>query len=202
MCSAGPRTRTPAADAAQWEVPGQRFADLSDAGFGLTLFADCRHGYSARGGTLGVSLLRGPTYPDPVCDAGHHRFTLRLRPHAGGFDGRDAAAAAETLTRPLVRASARVAEALRGAVRVDGPVELSAVKLAEDRDAVIVRLYEPAGRSAEATVGLAAAATAVHASNGLEDLGEPLTPAADGSVPVRLRAFEIVTLSFELAAPP
>ena len=34
------------ADAAMYEVPGHRWADLAEPGFGVSLFSDVRHGYS------------------------------------------------------------------------------------------------------------------------------------------------------------
>lgn len=187
------------ADVAMYEVPGQRFVDLSDNGFGVSLLADTKYGYSARHHVIGVSLLRGPVYPDPVCDEGEHRFALRLYPHAGQWHDARTFEIAEQLTRPLVSVPAGMARELQGVVKVEGGVVLSAVKLAEDRDAVVVRFYEPYGRAGEATIRLDAAVLGVERSNGLEDAGSPVRMAADGGVTVSVQAFEVVTLIFNLS---
>ncbi|MGH6993771.1 MAG: alpha-mannosidase, partial [Caulobacteraceae bacterium] len=73
------------AEAAQYEVPGHRWADLSEPGFGLSLLSDARYGFSAFEGTIGLSLARGPLSPDPSADLGEHRFAFALVPHAGGW---------------------------------------------------------------------------------------------------------------------
>ena len=71
---------------AAFEVPAQRWADLSDAHHGVALLADCKHGYSVRDDTLWLSLLKGAIDPDPDADRGPHHFTYSLLPHAAGLD--------------------------------------------------------------------------------------------------------------------
>jgi alpha-mannosidase len=182
-----------------YEVPGQRFADLSDNGFGVSLIADTKYGYSGRHHVLGVSLLRGPTYPDPVCDQGVHRFTLALYPHDGPWHDAETLELAEHLTKPLVQVDADMAEQLTGLLSVSDNIILSAVKLAEDRDAVLVRFYEPRGRAGVATVSLGSQVVCVERSNGLEDAGEPIAMTGEGSVRIAVRGFEVVTLLFVLS---
>ncbi len=73
------------ADLAQYEVPGHRWADLSEPGFGVSLLNDARYGHSTFGQTMSLSLLRGSTNPDPDADIGVHRFRYALYPHAGDW---------------------------------------------------------------------------------------------------------------------
>lgn len=187
------------ADVAMYEVPGQRFVDLSDNGFGVSLLADTKYGYSARHHVIGVSLLRGPVYPDPVCDEGEHRFALRLYPHTGAWHDASTFALAEQLTKPLIHADSDMVQVIEGAVQVDGDVVLSAVKLAEDRDAIVVRFYEPYGKTAQATVQIDAPVQSVTRSNGLEDDGPAVPTDENGAARISVRAFEVVTLVFNLS---
>lgn len=187
------------ADVAMYEVPGQRFVDLSDNGFGVSLIADTKYGYSARHNMIGVSLLRGPIYPDPVCDEGTHHFSLRLYPHTGQWHDASTLELAERLTRPLLPASSDMAQAIKGVLQLEGAVLLSAVKLAEDHDAIVVRFYEPAGQATEASLRIDTQVVRVERSNGLEDRGAAVTMSGDGSVTVSVRAFEVVTLAFYLS---
>jgi alpha-mannosidase len=73
------------AEAAQWEVPGLGWADLSQDGYGVSLLCDRRHGYSHGPHELALSLLRGPEFPDPETDKGMHQFTYALYPHGGDW---------------------------------------------------------------------------------------------------------------------
>jgi alpha-mannosidase len=74
-------------------VPGHRFADLSEHGFGVALLTDCKYGYSTYENRMRISLLRSPTYPDPEAGMGRHRFAYAVMPDAGGW--RDAGVVAE-----------------------------------------------------------------------------------------------------------
>ncbi len=80
-----PTTRNTPAEQAQFEVPAQRWADISDSKHGFSLLNDCKYGYDAKGNVLRLSLLRSPEWPDPHADEGHHEFTYSLYPHGGGW---------------------------------------------------------------------------------------------------------------------
>ena len=82
-----PTTRNTPAEQAQFEVPAQRWADISDAKHGFSLLNDCKYGYDAKGNVLRLSLLRSPEWPDPHADEGHHEFTYSLYPHARRLEG-------------------------------------------------------------------------------------------------------------------
>jgi alpha-mannosidase len=47
-------------DLARYEVPGHRFADLSEHGFGVALLTDCKYGYSTLGGEMRISRAWWP----------------------------------------------------------------------------------------------------------------------------------------------
>ena len=54
-------------------------------GGGLGLLLDGPQGADAGPQHLGVSLLRGPTWPDPSADQGRHRHRLALMPSPQGW---------------------------------------------------------------------------------------------------------------------
>src|SRR5262249_23765649 len=78
-----PTTRTTLEEKAQFEVPAEHWADISDHEHGLSLLNDSKYGYDAKGNVLRLSLLRSPTWPDPHADEGHHEFTYAVYPHGG-----------------------------------------------------------------------------------------------------------------------
>src|SRR5699024_2578924 len=66
---------------AQFEVSGQRWADLSEGNYGVSLLNDSKYGYDIKGNIMRLSLLRSPKWPDEHADIAHHAFTYSLYPH-------------------------------------------------------------------------------------------------------------------------
>ncbi len=196
--SCNPRTK---AERAKYEVPGQRWADLSDSLYGVSILNDSKYGWDCHGNVLRLSLLRAPTWPDSLADRGPNHFRFAIYPHAGDWRlaGTERLAAAYN-TPLLTEAGSPHAGALGRAVSlasVDGSgVELTWVKRAEDSDALVLRLVEWNGRPATAIVTVRPVIRAAHRSNFLEDPGNPL-PVTAHTVRVALRPFEIATVVVE-----
>ncbi|HVO35121.1 MAG TPA: glycoside hydrolase family 38 C-terminal domain-containing protein [Gemmatimonadales bacterium] len=197
--SCNPQTK---AERAKYEVPGQRWADLSDSSYGLSVLNDSKYGWDCRGNVLRLSLLRSPLWPDSLADRGRNQFRFALYPHAGDWRAAGTERLAADYNTPLV-ASAETPHggALGRAVSfasVDAPgVELTWVKRAEDSDAWILRLVEWSGRPATATVTLRPEIRSAHKSNFLEDPGETV-PATAHTLRVALRPYEIATVVVEV----
>jgi alpha-mannosidase len=192
---------------ARFEVCAQRWADLSEAGFGVALLNDCKYGYDTvspgrprtpRDHTLRLSLLRAPTAPDPLCDRGRHRFTYALLPHGG--DLTPVIAAGYALGAPLVvRTSGPVTDPARPAehslVRVNDPgFVVETVKAADDGRGVIVRGYESLGGRRRVRLLPGVACTAAVRTDLLERDGCDIPVEADGGIELTVRPFELVTL--------
>ena len=75
----------------RWEIPVISWLSaVSEApGGGLAVLLDGPQGADASADHLGVSLLRGPTWPDPSADSGFHKHRLALMPALNGWN-RDA----------------------------------------------------------------------------------------------------------------
>jgi alpha-mannosidase len=177
-------------DEAQFEVPGHRFADLSETGFGVALLNDAKYGYSAKGNVLGLSLVRSPVYPDPLADEGGQRFTYSLYPHAGDWHEGRVREEAEDLNQPLCGISASgvhgVSYDLLKATGVDAA--LSGFKLAEDGNGLILRVYEPAGRRGSFGFALPDGWSATGPLNIME---EPMDAAADALKPFEVKSWRL-----------
>lgn len=72
-------------DFAKFEVPGHKWMDLSEHGYGVALLNDCKYGYDVRDNVMGLSLIKSAIHPDETADRKVHHFTYSLYPHAGGF---------------------------------------------------------------------------------------------------------------------
>ena len=108
-----------------------------------------------------LSLLRSPTWPDPMADRGRHSFTYALYPHAGGFADADTVRRGMEFNMPLLAVEAPPTPAglapklpERGSFfAVEGKnVVLDTVMKAEKGDGFIFRLYESGGKAQKAVV--------------------------------------------------
>ena len=195
---------------ARFEVCAHTWADLSETGFGVALLNDCKYGYDVRGNVLRLSLLRTPTWPDPVADQGRHELVYALMPHAGDVAAGGVVAAAHALNSPLRVVPLAPSPAPGGpavpasfsAVSVDDPgAVVTAVKRADRGEGVVVRLYEAFGGGRTVRVGCPLVGSDKPPRVTEVDLLERPTGAEletdDGQAVLRLRPFQIVTLLFE-----
>ena len=189
-----PTHRNTSWDWARFETCAQRWVDLSEADYGVSLLNDCKYGHDVQGGTIRLSLLRSPTMPDPEADQGQHTFAYSLLPHAGPV-GETTIAAAYALNDPLltVRGSgdAAASASLISSNRPNAVIET--VKRAEDGSGVVVRLYEAQRQRGPVTLTFGFPVTKAERTNLLEEARE--TYAVNGNaVTFDLKPFEIVTL--------
>jgi alpha-mannosidase len=200
-----PTHRNTSWDAAAFEVPAQRWVDLSDASGGVALLADCKHGYSAFEHTLWLSLLKSALDPDPDADRGQHQFTYSLVPHAPGLA--EVRRAAYALTRPLCwrhepAHPGRLAQRFSLGEVSESGVVLETAKWAEDEDALIFRLYEADGGATTARLRPAAAVQRLDEVNLLERQPRPIPVDADGTFALEFRAREVKTVRACLDSRP
>jgi alpha-mannosidase len=196
--SGRPRTQ---AERAKFEVPGGRWADVSEGGTGLSVITDGKHGWDYRDGTLRLSLLRSPTWPDSLADRGRHVFRFALYPHGGDWVAARTHELAVAYGVPLL---ASLEPPHRGPLGTrfsmisvaPGSIGVEWVKRAEDSDALVLRLVEWAGRASETEVHLSCPTSSARRANHLEDPGDALPRRGDGFA-AALRAHEIATVIAE-----
>jgi alpha-mannosidase len=192
-------TRNNTWEKAQFEVPAQKWADLGDGQHGFSLINDSKFGYDDEGNVLRLSLLRSPTWPDAEADRGHHHFSYALYPHAGdwkhaltvrhgyeyNYPLQAMQVAAHAGTLPMEHSFASIEPA---------NVVLTAMKKAEDSNALIFHAYEWAGTAGDVTFSPPKGAKTAVVTNLLEQpQGGSLAVSGD-RVTVPIRAYEILSL--------
>ena len=206
-----------------YEVPAQRWADVTDASgaFGLAVLNDCRYGWDRPdAGTLRLSLIHTPAVnprwewvgDEKSMDLGHHRLAIALVGHGAGWHP-DVPRQADRLNQPLLafacdekHAGAYGREVSLVALKGDDPrVAIKAVKFAEDGRGLVVRVQETAGKAAAGvTVQAIAPVGAVRELRG-DEVEAPL--GADvrlkgGALGFDLPAFGMRTFALDLAPVP
>jgi alpha-mannosidase len=189
-------------DRARFEVTAQRWADLSEGNYGVSLLNDCKYGHDVKGNVLRMSLLRSPVDPDPRADEGEHLFTYAIFPHGDDWRTATVQQACE-LNTPVIALEARASSGSLPAVDAFAAVDqenvvVDWVKRCEDSDDVIVRLYEAYGQRGPVNLTLARAPQKVAECNFMEEDDQPIE--ADGhTISFTIRPYEIRTfkLKFE-----
>lgn len=186
---------------AKFEVCGHKWADISEEGYGVSLLNDSKYGFNTEGSTLKITMLKSGTFPHPTADRCRHVFTYSLLPHAGSFKEANVIQEAYSLNQPLD--AVKVAEN-KGSLADrfsliqcnERNVVVETVKMAEDDDSMVVRLYEAFDSRGEVTLSLGAdfkkAFVCGLCENELEEI-----EIKDNTVTFPIKNFEIVTLKFK-----
>jgi len=180
---------------AKFEVPAQRWADVSDHQYGLALLNDCKYGYDAHNGLLRLTLLRSGYCPDPIepswhvqfgapTDDGVHHLTYSLYPHSGGWQRSHVVRRGGELNAPLTAHAPKAAKPTAKGLALPGRygfIEIAkgdslcveTCKQAEDSEEVILRVYESQGMAGDAAVQFHFPVAAVQECNLMERDAKP-----------------------------
>jgi len=199
-----PTTRNTPAEQAKFEVPVQRWADLSDTKQGFSLLNDSKYGYDVKGNVLRLSLLRSPEWPDPHADEGHHEFTYSLYPHAGTWRDAQTVRRGYELNYKLLAIQSQNHDGTLPAeysfVKIESDnVVLTAVKKSEDDDSLVLRFYEWAGREEDVKLQLPAGARSASETDLMERSIANLE-VHDDVVTVHTKPYEIKTIKVRFAS--
>ncbi len=190
-----PTHRNTSWDWARFESAAQKWADLSEGNYGVSLLNDCKYGYDIHANVMRLSLLRSSTMPDPEADQGRHTFTYALLPHARSWRA-GTERAAYALNDPLIAASGRggVGSALAPLLAVDAPnVVIETVKRAEDGRGIIVRLYESQRQRGMVTLTTGFDLGEAAITNLLEE-DQTSIPCEGRKITLGIRPYQILTL--------
>jgi alpha-mannosidase len=189
-------------DVARFEVCAHKWADLSEPGYGVALLNDSKYGYDISDNVIRLSLLRAPTWPDPVADRGHHRFTYRLFPHGGDLREAGVIDAGYDLNAPLraVPTAPHPGTLATGGsmLSVDAAhVVVETVKRSDkDPGSLVVRLYEAWGRRGPVTVRAPWRVRRATVTDLLErELAD--VPSVGAEITMDMTPFQITTLKLE-----
>jgi len=142
-------------DQAKWEVYALHWASLSDSNYGVTLFNNCKYGYDSKSDQIRLTLLRSPKFPDPNADRGIHHFSYGILPHQGDWKTAKIVQKGYEFNQKLLDILIDVSYNGSGEHIFPEKAELlnlgsenlilMALKLGEESNEIIMRLYEAYG---------------------------------------------------------
>ncbi|MBI4428527.1 MAG: alpha-mannosidase [Ignavibacteriales bacterium] len=164
---------------AKVEVPAQRWADLSQQQYGVSLLNYAKHGYEVKGNTMRLSLLRSPKWPDPTADRGKHSIRYALYPHRGTWKDASTVQRGYEFNNPLIVFPASLHKGSLPGVHSfiqlsPSNLVLTTLKKAEDGNAWIVQWYDSKGEDSEAKLTLPVPPKSVVLSNFMEEEVAPV----------------------------
>lgn len=180
-------------DVARFESCGQKWMDLSEGHYGVSLLNDCKYGHSVKDGCIGLTLIKSGIEPNPTTDQEEHFFTYALYPHAEGWQQAGTVREAYRLNQPAlsVRGGQAGTEYSLASVQLANVI-LETVKQAEDGDGVIVRLYETENARTEACLTWNRPIASVEECNCIEE--KQADAAFDSAcIPFVIKPYEIKT---------
>lgn len=145
------------------EVPALHWAQVNGAiagqQVGCLLCNDSKHGYSLTGNILRLSLIRATYDPDNLPEIGNHEIHLTVCPFVDELAVADATRTGNRLNQPIRVVSTDLhqgvlpTQAQLLSLSPDNVI-LSAIKKDENENALVIRLFETAGKDVEACVSL------------------------------------------------
>ena len=188
-------------DTARFEVCHQKWLDVSEGGYGVSLLNDCKYGVSIEENVVGLTLLKSGRDPNPVADREIHEATYSLLPHKGTWQEANTVAQAYLLNNPLL---AVVPEEKRNTLpeccslvsHHHRNIMVEAVKKAEDSEGTILRFYEFENTRTDVTLRFGTSYSKIWRCDLMEEKEELLAENTD-RVTLTAAPFAIETLLLE-----
>jgi len=191
------------------EYPAQKWIDISDKNYGLSLLSDTKYGFSISGNTMSITLIRTSYEPDPDPDRGTQNFIYSIYPHKGDFGRADTVRKGCELNNPLICSVIDKSKSIesknplpeqKSFLRIDAPnLVMTCLKKAEDNGDLILRLYESKGMEAEANISFGFKLKNAEEVNLVErKVNKSDVKLMDGKLHFKVKPYEIKTLRLKL----
>jgi len=184
-------------DAAKFEVCAHKWADLSEADYGVALMNDCKYGYDIHDGVMRLSLLKSGTYPNQDADLGTHKFKYSLMPHRGDWRKGGVVKEAFSLNCPLktfeATGNGKLSDVYSFISSDSENAVITAIKEACDNEDIIVRIYESFGKRTETKISTGFDIDKVYESNFIETENFSELESDKNSFSFTLKPYEIKT---------
>lgn len=181
-------------DVARFESCGQKWMDLSEGHYGVSLLNDCKYGHSVKDSNMALTLIKSGIEPNPTTDQEEHDFVYALYPHAEGWRAAGTVAEAYKLNQPLlVQSQTKASEAFSYASVTNANVIVETIKRAEDGEGIIVRMYESENAYTKTKLTVNADFKKAFICNLLEET-EHEAVVSGKEIEVVLKPYEVVTV--------
>ena len=186
-------------DQARFEVCGQKWVDLSEGNYGVSIMSDSKYGFNVDYKQIGITLIKSATDPNPEADQGKHQFIYAMFPHQGGWKDGNTVEEALDLNTPAIVSDVsddllpEISKKESWCICNEKNILIDTIKLSEKGNQVIVRMYEFHNNDMLAPVFLNKKVSRVFLCDLLENELEELTIEHNQTL-VHFHPFEIQTI--------
>ena len=181
-------------DKARFESCGQKWIDLSEGHYGVSMLNDCKYGHSVKDSDMALTLIKSGIEPNPVADQEEHYFTYAIYPHAEKWQEAKTVEQAYDLNQPAIAVAGGKPGSMLSKASVDrSNVVLETIKCAESGHGIIIRMYESENALTKTNLVVEGNYNKAFACNLLEE-EEAELELKDGVVCVQLKPYEVVTV--------
>ncbi|MFG6368666.1 MAG: alpha-mannosidase [Lachnospiraceae bacterium] len=181
-------------DVARFESCGQKWMDLSEGHYGVSLLNDCKYGHSVKDANMALTLIKSGIEPNPTTDQEEHDFIYAIYPHAEGWRAAGTVAEAYKLNQPLlVQSQAKALDAFSYASVSNANVIVETIKRAEDGEGTVIRMYESENAYTKTKLTVNADFKKAFICNLLEET-ECEASVSGKQIEVVLKPYEVVTV--------
>ncbi|KAF1298646.1 alpha-mannosidase [Enterococcus sp. JM4C] len=190
-------------DQARFEVCGQKWVDLSEGNYGVSVMSDSKYGFNVGYKEIGITLIKSATDPNPEADQGIHQFTYSILPHVGSWKEAQTVEEALDLNTPAIVheiAESKVKEIKQitnWCQLEEKNILLDTVKKSEKEQQVVARMYEFHNSTTAAVLAVNEKVKRAVLCDLLENELEELE-INEQQVVVHFQPFEIQTIKFYL----
>lgn len=130
-------------DEARFESCAQKWMDLSEGNYGVSLLNDCKYGHSAKDSNMALTLIKSGIEPNKTADQEEHVFTYSLYPHENYWRANTTVQEAYKLNQKAYFADGTLQTSGKSFVSVNKDnVIIETVKHSECDNGIIIRMYE------------------------------------------------------------
>ncbi len=190
-------------DRAKFENCAHKWVDLSEGDYGISLLNECKYGHDIENNLLRITLLRSPICPDRTADRGQHTFSYRFYPHKGTWQEAGTVKQANIFNTPLLCVTLQKNEnsnlpQTKSFVSISNEnIVLDALKVAEDGNGIILRVYEAHATRGTVQIDLGFAFKQIEECDLMENNGTAIEHNENGFAffckPNEVRTFRILT---------
>lgn len=135
-------TENNSVEKAQFEVSGQKFVDMSNDEYGISIINDCKYGYRCKGSVIDVNLIRSPLKgPGTNVDQGLHTLKLAVYTHSGKLSSDTYRYAYAVNNEPVIVNGDGDLDTFAPFKCDNENIVLESVKISDDKTGVVLRLY-------------------------------------------------------------
>lgn len=146
-------TENNSVEKAQYEVSGQKFVDISDDKYGISIINDCKYGYRCKGSSIDIDLIRSPLGgPGENVDQGIHTLKLAVYTHGGKLSSDTYKYAYQVNNEMVFVTGIGSLEVLAPFKCDNNDIILESVKISDDKTGAVLRLYNCSDRLQKCSV--------------------------------------------------